>query len=51
MSTSPIFTLEHIRGLSEDTQVDIDPLKKDLGFHPISLDTGLTKVIHEIYHQ
>ena len=48
ISSKPLFTLEHIRSLSEDTTVDIDPLIKDLGYQPTQLDLGLNDAVKEI---
>ena len=45
---NPVFTLEHIRGLSEDTIMDITPAVRDLNFSPQPLQPTLLKVLDQI---
>jgi len=44
----PPFTSEHIRSLSEDTQVDISQLVKYLNFKPIKLEQGIKELVKEL---
>jgi nucleoside-diphosphate-sugar epimerase len=47
----PIFTNEHIRGLSEDTKMDIVPIMRDLNFTPQPLRASLAKVLDQIMNE
>jgi hypothetical protein len=48
---NPPFTSEHVRSLSEDTQVDISPLIKDLNFKPINIELGIKELVKELRNE
>jgi nucleoside-diphosphate-sugar epimerase/ubiquinone/menaquinone biosynthesis C-methylase UbiE len=45
---NPPFTSEHVRSLSEDTQMDISRLIKDSNYKPIKIELGIKKLVEEL---
>ncbi|HPG31191.1 MAG TPA: hypothetical protein PLQ81_10440, partial [bacterium] len=44
----PLFTLEHIKGILQDSNLDTSELKKDLDFKPTPLKTALKECLDKI---
>lgn len=44
----PLFTAEHVKGILQDSKLDITALKADLGFKPTPIETALNESLNQI---
>jgi NADH dehydrogenase len=48
---APPLTVSNVLGSNQDTDIDIEPAKRDFGFSPRGIDSGLKKVVASIKRQ